>query len=182
MINNLKLKNESIKELIPSATNARLHSEEQVNQIAASISEFGFNNPVLIDEKKEIIAGHGRILAAEILGLEKAPCITLSHLNAAQKKAYLIADNKLAENSTWDTILLKENISELKDLDFDIALLGFDDSELGQIFDETEKERKEQRTILQAPYSILILCKDEPEMSQLFEEFQERGLQCKLLS
>lgn len=130
----------NIDELIPYARNSRTHSDEQVAQIAASIKEFGWTNPVLIDEAGMIIAGHGRVLGARKLGETEIPCIELSHLSEAQKKAYIIADNKLALNAGWDDEMLRIEIGELQDLDFDISLMGFDDAELGLLFPEEEKE------------------------------------------
>ncbi len=119
-----------LTQLTPYARNSRSHSPEQINQIAASIREFGFTNPVLIDQNGEIIAGHGRVLAARQLGLAAAPCIRLSHLSPTQKRAYIIADNKLAENSEWSEDLLNKELAELRELDFDIDLLGFEELEL----------------------------------------------------
>ena len=119
-----------IKELIPYCNNSRTHSDEHVLQIASSIKEFGFTNPVLIDDQGGIIAGHGRIMAAQKLKMEEVPTITLSDLSEAQKKAYIIADNKLALNSGWDDELLKIELEQLKELDFDLGLIGFSDDEL----------------------------------------------------
>jgi ParB-like chromosome segregation protein Spo0J len=119
-----------VNDLIPYARNSRTHSDEQVTQIAASIKEFGFTNPVLIDKTNGIIAGHGRVMAAKKLGLKEVPCIVADGWTDAQKKAYIIADNKLALNSGWDYGLLKLEIENLKELDFDIDLIGFDPSEL----------------------------------------------------
>ncbi len=119
-----------IKELIPYCNNSRTHSDEQVLQIASSIKEFGFTNPVLIDGQGGIIAGHGRIMAAQKLKMDEVPTITLSDLSEAQKKAYIIADNKLALNSGWDDELLKIELEQLKELDFDLGLIGFSDDEL----------------------------------------------------
>lgn len=112
-------------DLIPYARNARTHDETQVGQIAASIREFGFNNPVLIDAENGIIAGHGRVLAAHKLKLEKVPCIRLGHLTEIQKKAYILADNKIALNSGWNDEMLKLEIEELKFENFDTDLLGW---------------------------------------------------------
>ena len=113
--------------LIPYVRNARTHSDEQVTQICGSIKEFGFTNPVLIDSDKVIIAGHGRVMAAQRMGLSEVPCITLDYLTEAQKKAYIIADNQLALNAGWNEELLALEIEELNDLDFNLDLLGFDD-------------------------------------------------------
>jgi len=115
-----------IEGLIPYARNSRTHSDDQVAQIAASIREFGWTNPVLVDGDNGIIAGHGRVLAARKLGLTEVPCIELAHLSEAQKKAYIIADNKLALNGGWDDELLAIELGELNAADFDMALIGFD--------------------------------------------------------
>ena len=115
-----------IDELIPYANNSRTHSDRQVEQIASSINEFGFTNPVLIDEKNGIIAGHGRFAAAKKLKLDEVPVIILDGLTDAQKKAYVIADNKLALNSGWDDELLKLEIETLQEMDFNVDLLGWD--------------------------------------------------------
>lgn len=125
-----KIERVPVEKLIPYARNARTHSEEQVAQIAASIREFGFTNPVLIDENDGIIAGHGRVMAARKLGMDTVPCIRLSHLTEAQRRAYIIADNKLALNAGWDEKLLALEIEDLKAMDFDIDLLGFAEDEL----------------------------------------------------
>ena len=128
-----------IEDLIPYASNSRTHSDEQVAQIAASIKEFGFNNPVLLDKEKGIIAGHGRVLAGRKLGLKEIPTIELSHLTENQRKAYVIADNKLALNADWDMDLLALEMNGLDQEGFDLSLLGFDDNELATILaEETE--------------------------------------------
>src|SRR5579871_6278675 len=101
-----------VEKLIPWARNPRTHSEAQIAQIAASIAEFGFNNPILVDTKAGIIAGHGRLLAARKLGLTEVPVIVLDHLSEAQKRAYIIADNKLAENAGWDENALRSELAE----------------------------------------------------------------------
>ena len=122
-----------IDALIPYARNSRTHSDAQVAQIAASIKEFGFTNPVLIDGGGGIIAGHGRVLAARKLGLSEVPCIRLEHLTDAQKRAYVIADNRLALNSGWDTEMLKVEFADLQDLGFDLELTGFDLDEIKEL-------------------------------------------------
>lgn len=127
-------------ELIPYARNSRTHSDEQVAQIAASIKEFGFTNPVLIDDDNGIIAGHGRVMASQRLKLESVPCIRLSDLSEAQRKAYVITDNKLALNAGWDEELLKIELIELDELGFDIELTGFTLEEIGDLSSETEED------------------------------------------
>jgi hypothetical protein len=119
--------------LIPYARNARTHSDTQVGQIAGSILEFGWTNPVLIDEQGGIIAGHGRVLAANVLGQTEVPTITLSGLSDAQKKAYVIADNKLALNAGWDEELLRLEIQELAELDYDLNMTGFTEDEIAAL-------------------------------------------------
>ena len=131
-----------VNELIPYINNSRTHSEEQVNQIVASINEFGFTNPLLIDEKGSIIAGHGRLMASKKLGMEEVPCIVLSGLTEAQKKAYIIADNKTALNAGWDEELLKLELENLKELDFDLELTGFNVDELDDILGKNEEEQE----------------------------------------
>lgn len=120
----------SIDDLIPYALNSRTHSDAQVAQIAASISEFGFLNPIIVDGENGIIAGHGRVLAARKLGKTHLPVVQAKHLTEAQKRAYVIADNRLALNAGWDNEILRLEIEDLKELDFDVTILGFDDSEL----------------------------------------------------
>ena len=126
----LKIEYKNIEEIKKYKRNSRTHSDEQIEQIVNSIKEFGFTNPLLIDEHNEIIAGHGRYEAALKLKMDQVPCIVLSGLTNLQKKAYVIADNKLALNASWDLNLLSEELEELKENDFDLSLIGFDDDEL----------------------------------------------------
>ena len=125
----------SISDLIPYVNNSRTHSDEQVTQIAASIKEFGFTSPILIDEQGGVIAGHGRIMAAKKLGLSDAPCIVLEGLTEAQKKAYVIADNQLPLNAGWDLDALRLEVETLNEMDFDLDLLGFDSDVLDKLLD-----------------------------------------------
>ena len=122
-----------VGELVPYVNNARTHSDEQVAQICASIREYGWTNPVLIDENGMIIAGHGRVMAAQRMKMDEVPCIVLSGLTEAQKKAYVIADNKMALNAGWDDEKLKLELENLKELDFNLELTGFDTDELDQL-------------------------------------------------
>lgn len=131
-----------VNDLIPYINNSRTHSEEQINQIVASINEFGFTNPLLIDEKDNIIAGHGRLLASKKLKMEEVPCIVLSGLTEAQKKAYIIADNKMALNAGWDEELLKLELENLKELDFDLELTGFNVDELDDLLNDKDEENE----------------------------------------
>lgn len=122
-----------VDELIPYVNNARTHSDDQVTQIASSIKEFGFNNPILTDGENGVIAGHGRLLAAKKLGLETVPTIELSGLSEAQKKAYILADNKIALNSGWDEEILKIELDDLQLQGIDLETVGFSDEELQNI-------------------------------------------------
>ena len=121
----MEIKQIPILDLIPYQKNARTHSDAQVAQISASITEFGFTNPVLLDGNNGIIAGHGRVLAAQKLGILTVPCIELAHLTPTQKKAYILADNKIALNAGWDDELLRLELGELEELGFEIDLTGF---------------------------------------------------------
>lgn len=122
-------------DLIPYINNSRTHSDEQVSQVAASIKEFGFANPVLIDEQHGVIAGHGRIMAAKKLGLAEIPCVQLVGLTEAQKKAYVIADNQIALNAGWDIDMLRREVESLMEMEFDTGILGFEDEFLSELLD-----------------------------------------------
>ena len=138
----MKIKNVGIESLIPYVNNSRTHSDEQVAQIAASIKEFGWTNPILVDGKNGIIAGHGRLMAARKLGYKEVPVIELSELTDTQRKAYIIADNRLALNAGWDNEILSIELGSLQSVNFNIELLGFDAIELSDLFDEQIKESK----------------------------------------
>lgn len=135
-----RLEMRRIDELIPYANNARTHSEEQIEKIRVSLREFKFVNPVLIDDANNIIAGHGRVEAAKREGVKEVPCVLVEHLTEAQKRAYILADNRLAEEASgagWDTEILKEELDFLTGIDFDITITGFD------LFDFTLKDVSE---------------------------------------
>lgn len=128
----------NIDRLVPYARNARTHSKEQVLQLRASLREFGFVNPVIVDKDYNVIAGHGRILAAKEEGIVEVPCVFVEHMTEAQKRAYIIADNRLALNAGWDVEMLSVEIADLQGADFDIAILGFDDAELNKLMTTDE--------------------------------------------
>lgn len=141
-----------LSSLIPYARNSRTHSDAQVSQIAASIKEFGFTNPILIDETGGIIAGHGRVLAAQKLGLKAVPVITLSHLSETQRRAYVIADNKLALNAGWDDEMLRLEFSELEQAGFDLELTGFSLDEIEDLqIDEIADGLTDEDAVPDAP-------------------------------
>lgn len=142
----------SIDKLLPYARNSRTHSDEQVAQIASSIKEFGFTNPVLIDSEGMIIAGHGRVMGARKLAMTEVPCIRLSHLTENQKRAYVIADNKLALNAGWDDEMLKLEMQFLKDEDFNLDLLGFSDDEINAFLEpETIEPQSDEDAVPEVP-------------------------------
>lgn len=156
----------NVDDLIPYARNARTHSSEQVARIAGSIKEFGFMNPVIISQDGGILAGHGRVLAAKKLNLEKVPCVVETHLTEAQRRAYILADNKLALDAGWDNDMLRVELQELKDLDFDLGLTGFDDLEITNIFGESSESESKERVPLST---------SDPEGFDKFEPVVKKG-------
>lgn len=134
----LKVEQRAVTDLIPYAANSRTHSDAQVAQIAASIREFGWTNPILIDGEGTIIAGHGRLMAARKLGLDEVPAIVLDHLTKAQQRALVIADNQLALNAGWDMEMLSAEIESLNLDGFDLDLLGFDAASLDKIINGSQ--------------------------------------------
>lgn len=136
---NLQVQNKAVSDLLPYASNSRTHSDAQVAQIAASIKEFGWTNPILIDGDNSIIAGHGRLLAARKLGLEEVPAIVLDHLTKAQQRALVIADNQLALNAGWDMEMLENEVRSLDDEDYALSVLGFSDDDLARFLAEVDE-------------------------------------------
>ena len=130
--------------LLPYARNARTHSDDQVAQIAASIAEFGFTNPILAGSDGIIVAGHGRLAAAQKLGLDVVPVVVLDHLSATQRRALVIADNRIAENAGWDDAMLRIEIATLQDDDFDVSLTGFDVDALAELMAGDEPDNDGQ--------------------------------------
>ena len=171
-----------VGDLIPYINNSRTHSDEQVMQVASSMKEFGFTNPILIDGDGGIIAGHGRLMAAKKLGLDEVPCIRLGYLSEAQRKAYVIADNKLALNSGWDNDLLKIELMQLDSIDFDLNLTGFDLSELANIFDPVTEEIELKEQTYSETFNIIIECDDEQNQESIYNELQEKGYKCQVQS
>ena len=164
----LKIIYKKTDELIPYVNNARTHSDEQITQIAASIKEFGFASPILTDGENGIIAGHGRLMAAKKMGMEEVPTIELSHLTKTQKKAYILADNRLALNSGWDNDLLALELGELSDDGFDLDLLGFDANELGiDGFEADEVEMPELRSGDREPFQQMTFMLHDEQVEQI---------------
>ena len=135
MITTKEMKLVDIEKLVPYVNNARTHSQDQINKLRSSIREFGFINPVIIDKDYGVIAGHGRIMAAKEEGIKEVPCVFVDHLNEAQKKAYILADNRMALDAGWDEELLRVEIESLEDYGFNVELTGFSTEELSSLFD-----------------------------------------------
>lgn len=172
-----------ISELKGYERNARTHSEEQIEQVAQSILKFGWTNPILVGEDKTILAGHGRLEAAKFLKMEEVPTICIKGLTKEQFKAYVIADNKLAEQAGWDMELLKVELEELADADFDLSLTGFDNKELDKILGEfLEPQVKDISDELEPTYKIEIECESEMHQEEIFNKLEKEGLKCRLLT
>ena len=150
MISTERFEKVNIDKLVPYARNARTHSKDQIMQLRASIREFGFLNPVLVDKELNIIAGHGRIMAAREEGLTELPCVFVEHLTETQKKAYIIADNRLALNAGWDAEMLEVELEELQGANFDVSLLGFDEAELNKFMHSIEDVKDDEFDITKA--------------------------------
>lgn len=170
--------------LIPYARNSRTHSDEQITQIAASIKEFGFLNPVIIDGENGIIAGHGRVVAAKKLGMTELPCVEADHLTEAQRRAYVIADNKLALNAGWDYEALRVELEDLAHEGFNMDLTGFDNQELlkilGEGFELDEFEEKEIQNT-DDKFQLLVEYPNENELQKAFDSANGKGLPCKII-
>ena len=133
----------SIGKLVPYVNNARTHSKEQITKLRSSLREFGFVNPVIIDWEFNVIAGHGRILAAKEENIEQVPCVFVDHLTEAQKKAYILADNRFALDAGWDEDMLRVEMEALQGMDFDISLTGFDEAEIADLLSLDDGDAQE---------------------------------------
>lgn len=183
----MKVEQVSIEALIPYARNARKHSDEQVAQIAASIREFGFNNPVLIDAENGIIAGHGRVLAARKLGLKDAPCLRLKHLTENQRRAYILADNRLAElGGGWDEEMLGVELSDLNEEGFDLGVAGWTQEDINKILGGDEAADPEAAATddggyFAEQYAVTVVCRGEAHQREIFQRLTSEGLTCKVV-
>ena len=182
----IKIKNiveKNIEDLIPYARNARVHTNEQITRIAASIKEFGFINPVLIDKNGGIIAGHGRVEAAKKLNMKAVPCVFVEHLTDTQKRAYILADNKLALDSGWDEEMLKIELEELNASNFDIDFLNFDiDLNKDIALEISENTTPGKEIVYKEQYGVIVMCKDEEEQEKIYSELLKRGYECKVVA
>jgi ParB-like chromosome segregation protein Spo0J len=176
--------------LVPYERNARTHSPEQVAQIAASIQEFGFTNPLLVDGSDGILAGHGRLAAARDMGLAEVPVIVLDHLTPEQRRAYILADNQLALNAGWDAELLQAEVAALHLADFDLSLLGFDEDRIAGLLDPEGIDREDGPPTgaddpgkeYQQKYAVAVECADEAEQETVYEKLNGEGYSCRLLT
>ena len=175
----MKITQKKVTELIPYVKNSRTHSDEQVAQIAASIKEFGWTNPILVDGQNGIIAGHGRLLAARKLDYENVPTIELANLTETQKKAYIIADNRLALNAGWDNEMLALELGELGDLGFDLDLTGFAADEIAELLspEDDEDDSKYSKKIDAPVYEPTGDC---PPIVELYDKVKYKELTAKI--
>ena len=182
----------NIDEIKPYERNARIHSSKQIKQIMEAIKAFGFTNPLLIDDEKNLIAGHGRLEAVKQLNIidfkdkpiKELPAIIITGLSEADKKALIIADNKIAENASWDYDLLQAEFQELEAINYDLDLLAFDnvDELLSGVISESESENELKEVEINRKYELLIKCKNESELEQAYNENVEKGYECKVLT
>lgn len=194
MINKHEFKKISISEIKPYDRNARTHSTEQVKQIMDAIKEWGFTNPLLIDEQGNLIAGHGRLEAVKQLNkvdfkdepILELPAIVIKGLSDSQKKALIIADNQIALNAGWDYEVLALELKELESVNYDLDLLAFDnvDELLSGIISnsDSESENELKEVEINRKYELLIKCKNESELEQAYNENVEKGYECKVLT
>lgn len=176
-----KIVKKRLDELKPFEKNSRTHSDEQVAQIAASINEWGFTNPVLIDEDGMIIAGHGRVMAAQSMTLATVPCIVAKGWTDEQKRAYVIADNKLALNASWEIDTLRDELSALGELDFDLNLIGFDQKELSGMFDLPEEHFPEEFQGETFENEMILKFDTEMKLQEWYDLATKEGIECKIL-
>lgn len=182
MIDAPKIEQRLVADLIPYAANSRTHSDAQVAQIAASIKQFGWTNPILVSGDDTIIAGHGRLLAARKLAMVEVPVIVLDHLSKAQQRALVIADNQLALNAGWDMDMLKAEIEDLKLDDFNIDILGFDDNFLNNLFNDETPSKNEGPDVASAfEFEMLMKFQNEQQMEEWFVKAESEGVECKIM-
>lgn len=183
-MDNLEIVYKDVSSLIPYARNSRTHSDDQITRLASSIKEFGFTNPILIDGENGIIAGHGRLQAAKKIGLAIVPTIELSGLTAAQKRAYILADNRLALDAGWDENMLSIELSELKEAGYNISLTGFQETEVDRYISGLSEESENPYTDLTdipqyQPKGInpaIVQCFDDSKYRELCEEIECAGI------
>lgn len=176
-MSNLTIKTLKTESLIPYARNAKKHDDAQVALIAGSIREFGFNQPVAVrGEPPTIVAGHGRVLAARKLGLAEVPCVRLDHLTDVQMRAYILADNKLAEKGGgWDEEMLRLEVEELDELDVDMGEIGFEAYDLSP-----EEKTKDDEVEIRDVCEVIAECSDESQQAEVYQLLTEKGYKCRV--
>lgn len=177
-----------VERLVPYERNARTHSPHQIAQIKASIQEFGFTAPILVDGDDGILAGHGRLEAAKDLGMAEVPVVVLDHLTAEQRRAYVLADNKLALNAGWDVSLLQQEVMALSLADFDLNLLGWSEEDIAGMLDPEGIDQQpppgadDPGKEYSQKYAVAVECADEGEQERVYEELVGNGYTCRLLT
>lgn len=190
----LKIEYQDCAKLIISAGNSRSHPDFQIDQIAASIREFGFTSPVLIDEAMGVIAGHGRLAAAKKVGMDRIPCIKLDGLSERDKRLLMIADNRIAQNAKWDEEILALELSDLIDLGAPVELTGFSDKELKAYMAEDPVETVEEEGEAEAEtagaanddfayqFGVVVVCQDEEHQAETYKRLRAEGFNCRPVS
>lgn len=167
-------------ELIPYALNARTHSEDQIKQIAASIRLFGFTNPILIDEENNLIAGHGRVAAADLINMDKVPALVVTGLDEAKRRALIIADNRHAETSGWDYEILTQELAALRD-QVDIEAMGYSHDDLARLLGEASSDAELSEASAEDKWQLLTEYPDENALAEAYDKAQKEGLTCKII-
>lgn len=173
------IENIGVEDLRPYGNNSRTHSKGQIEQIVASIKEFGFTNPILISGDNTIIAGHGRFLAAKKMGINVVPCIRLDDLSPEQVRAYVIADNQLALQAGWDKELLSLELGSLKRADYDIGVIGFTDKDLEKLLAEPEKTDGLPDNTVTDELAVIVSCSTTDEQSAAYDLLVAAGYTCR---
>lgn len=178
----LEIRYRKVADLIPYAANARTHTDAQVAQIAGSIRRFGWTNPVIVDGNSGILAGHGRVLAAQKLGLEEVPTIERADMSESDRRAYVIADNRLAELAGWDDALLAAELGALQEQGFPLAEIGFSDGDLAKLFGaEEDGEDGADESAYREQYGVIVMCRDAAHQEKVFNELTAAGHECKVV-
>ena len=174
-----KVQEVTLSQLVPYANNAKMHGPAQIEKLKASIEEFGFLTPCLIDADFNLIAGHGRVMAAKELGMESVPCVFVEGLTEAQRRAYILADNRLGELGTWDMELVVSELGGLLDEDFDIDLTGFELPSEKADFDGADYG--ETNFNYQSQYGVIVTCASEQEQEEVYNRLSSEGYACKVV-
>lgn len=172
----------TLDRLLPYARNPRTHSPEQVDKIARSIDKFGFNVPILVDENSGILAGHGRLMAARKLGLRTVPVIVLTHLSEDQKRAFLLADNRIAQDAGWDDELLAGELKALEEEAFDLTLTGFDEDEIADLLAPPGGDSESPPSPSEIKLGVFVNCTSSRQQKKVLALLEERGYECRAVN